>query len=129
MPVTQVLPTLRPVEAVQWNGTDARADELWEWTSKAGAVGNALPTRFMVLGEDDAYDALGDRDIDGNLAGDEVGRRVRNGYSAVVYNPREGVWLNMRTGDWVLHHPDGRWTVISDEGFRDTFTVASEGGS
>lgn len=109
------------VEAMRWDGTDDCADAIYDWTSHCDRIGDMLPTRFMVLGEDQAYETFGDYDEDYELVGDKVATLQRQGYSAVVYSTEEGTWLSMRTGDYVMRTADGAFIVLSPEQLADGY--------
>ena len=115
------------IKAMQWDGTDQRADELWEWTAKASAIGNAWPTHFMVLGEDDAYDVFGCYDDDMEpVPGNEVEHRMAQGYTAVVYDTLHGTWVNVSTGDWIIRGVEGEFYPCRPDVFAETYEPLGE---
>ncbi|KJR10270.1 hypothetical protein [Gordonia sihwensis] len=111
------------VEALQWDGSEAAADALWEWTKfvvsrRADGSPNAVATDFMVLGEDDAYEVFCCYDEDFELRpGNEVERRMSAGYTAVIRDRLCGAWANVRTGDWIIRGAAGPFQVCRDGDF------------
>lgn len=116
----------KPVEirALQWNGSPERADEIYEFTVREGEqFGSKVHvTQFMVLGEDDAYDVFGAYDDDMELVpGNEVERRIAEGYTAVVYDELHGTWVNVATGDWIIRGVQGEFYPCKPDVFADTY--------
>lgn len=104
------------VQAMQWNGTPERADSLWEWTQhvltrKDNGSPHAVATDFMVLGEDDAYDVLGN----------DVEQRQAAAYTAVIRDRLHNTWTNLRTGDWIIKDIDGTFHRCSESVFAATY--------
>jgi len=119
------------IEAMQWDATDARADELWEWTARPSeAIKNAVATQFAVLDEDDSYDIFGGRDLDGEdleYEHDAVKQLIASGFTAILYVGKSGQWAHLRTGDWVIREADdsGFYPCAKDV-FEATYTPVPE---
>lgn len=120
------------IDAMQWTGADGNADALWEWTGKLNAIGDAWPTMFIVLGEDDAYAALGDLNDDYEVVGTEVSSRIAAGATAVVLT-NIGGWKNLSLGDWIAHLGSGCFEVVGPQELAETYerldVAASAGGA
>lgn len=114
------------IKAVQWDGSDERADELWEWTAKSNAVGNAWPTMFMVLGDYDAYDVFGDYDDELEVVGTAVKDRIEQGYSAVVRDVLHDTWVNVATGDWIIQGLQGEFYPCKPDVFDASYDEVAE---
>ncbi|AKJ72317.1 hypothetical protein BH787_gp31 [Gordonia phage GMA4] len=115
------------IEAMQWDGTYDRADDLWEWTRHVVSRNNngsphAVATDFMVLGEDDAYEVFGCWDDDMELiSGNEVEQRQAAGYSAVIRDRLHSTWINLRTGDWIIKGIEGEFYPCEASVFAATY--------
>lgn len=111
------------VEALQWDGSDAAADALWEWTKfvvsrRANGSPDAVATDFMVLGEDDSYEVFRCYDEDFELRpGNEVEHRRAAGYTAVIRDRAHDTWVNVQTGDWIVRGADDRFQICRDGEF------------
>ncbi|WP_301119857.1 hypothetical protein [Mycolicibacterium fortuitum] len=111
MPATTFRKQPVEVQALQWDGTEDRADELYDWTAgryPSAGGGTMLSTRFMVLGEDDAYETFRcyDEDLE-IIPGNIVDQLIADGYTATIYVQKSGQWAHLRTGDWVIAETDG----------------------
>lgn len=105
-------------EAIKWDGTDARADEIHDWTVRpvlGGMMAGAVCSQFLVLGEDDAYEVFRCFDDDLELIpGNEVERRIAEGASAVIYS-NDGSWANVKTGDWIVNGGAGGFYALDPD--------------
>lgn len=98
------------IDAMQWDGTDERADEIYEWTGrKCENFGTpVIATMFMVLGEDDAYEVFRCYDEDYEvIPGNAIDRLIDDGFTATLRVEKSDQWANLRTGDWVIRESDG----------------------
>lgn len=120
------------IQAMQWDGTHYRADDLWEWTQhvvsrKHDGSPHAVATDFMVLGEDDAYEVFQCYDEDYELIpGNEVDERRADGYSAVIRDRLHGTWVNVRTGDWIIKGVQGEFYPCRDDIFAATYEAVTK---
>ncbi|AMS02209.1 hypothetical protein FDI84_gp56 [Mycobacterium phage Pipsqueaks] len=116
----------KPVEvtALQWDGGDQRAEELYEFTTREGERFGCTVhiTQFMVLGEDDSYEVFNAYDEDGEIApNNEVDRRIAEGYSAVVYDDLNDTWVSVATGDWIIRGVQGEFYPCKPDIFAETY--------
>lgn len=111
------------IDAMRWDGTDACADAMWEWTATPSEIlQGAVSTMFMVLGEDDAYEVFSCYDDDLELIPDNEVDRIRaEGYSAVVFDRLHGTWVNVATGDWVIRGVQGEFYPCKPDIFAATY--------
>lgn len=120
------------IEAMQWDGTAATAESLWQWTRFVWTRhenGNPkmVSTDFMVLGDDDSYEVFGGWDEDYEpVPGNEVEQRIAEGYSAVIRDRLHATWVNVRTGDWIIKGIEGEFYPCRADVFAATYEAVDQ---
>lgn len=114
----------RPVviEAMQWDGDEfgERIEELIEWTDQLHTTDTGrmlVRTLFMALRSDDVLDVF---DYD------DIRQRIKDGYTAVVWDKLHDCWVNVATGDWIIKGVQGEFYPCRAEVFAETYEAADQ---
>lgn len=110
-----------PIEAIQWDGTRATDDELFNWAIEEwGKHPRMVRHVFLSFLPDNDFtreevDAL------------KVEAFQADGYSAVLLGPDSGDWMGVNTGDWIVRISPEEFRAIPADEFVATYEPIAGG--
>ncbi|AHH20781.1 hypothetical protein NONO_c60050 [Nocardia nova SH22a] len=107
------------VEAIQWDGSAACDDEIFDWaidvwSRHEDGRPKAIRNLFLSFRPENDFTGM-------EFDADRIAQWKAEGFSAVVYDNSTGRWSGVRTGDWVVAVEPETYQPMSVDKFHATY--------